>query len=249
MPHRGMATGLPAEIGEVILRGGKLTAKQKTRLSMVRDVQERVQWTLAYASNRCMATGFGHAVVLMCFQADGGGHANMLLLERSPLALAVTCYEPNGIAAAERHGTARRYFTDLSDSLPSLVNCPVTFQTVGLALQTYLGRRWVRASRASVSVLQRGYPICQAAVLWLFAKYITAPRPVVDLAVYEAHLMARSRSALKHELLAWIVDLEAWVVKSYEPKMRAMLHQIFNGSNLADIEVQYGAIPVSIHFR
>jgi hypothetical protein len=89
---------------------------------------------------------------------------------------------------------------------PRAIACPqhgqrllqhqVRFRVVGLALQTFLGRRLVRRQRRALSVSNRGYPVCQAAVLWLFASYVEADTEL-DLAAFEERLLQGDRRELK----------------------------------------------------
>ena len=242
--RQGPSESLPFDVREVILNGDKLSPKQKARLGLLRDVRERALMTLAYTSNRCYAAKYTRAVIIMFFQADGVGHANMILLERSEKNLAITLYEPNGIEAAKKYFTEKRFFAHLDQTLPSLVGCEVTFKITGLALQTYLGQRFVRKTRASITVVRRGYPICQAAVLWLFSMYVEANQPDVDLVLFETLLMQRTREDLKGSLLSWIFDLEAWVKKSYATRMSAKFGYVFRGTNVRIVDLRYGKINV-----
>jgi hypothetical protein len=243
--RKGSYETLPSEQTEAILTGEKLSSKEKAVLGLVRDVRKRVLFTLAYAANRCYSAGFSRAVVVMFFEVHGGvGHANMLLLERgSPTSLSVTVYEPNGVEAATDYDTKRRFFSHLSESLGPLVGCEVSLRFVGLALQTYLGRRLVRRTRSSVSVVERGYPVCQAAVLWLFSLYVEA-NTTIDLADFEARLMEEDRGRLKLRLLDWILALKNWVETAYAERMAAKLSSVFRATNVARVTLRYGAVEV-----
>lgn len=241
--QKGVYDDLPTEVAEAILSGAKLTSKQKAVLGLLRDGRERALFTLAYASNRCQAGGFSRAIVVMFFEADGVAHANMVQLDRSRDSLSVTIYEPNGTEASKEYATEMRFFPRLSESLAPLVGCPVSLGFVGLALQTQLGQRLVRRSRRSVAVVERGYPVCQAAVLWLFSLYVEA-NTTLDLADFEAELMKNDRRELKLALLSWILALKAWVKSSYAERMKVKLDSVFRATNVFNVDLRYGSIVV-----
>lgn len=240
----GFFDALPEEAVERILEGQKLSQRQKAVLGLLSDVPQRVAFTVAYACNRCFSEGYPRAVVLLFFQTPGGGgHANMLLLEARGGVVRVTCYEPNGSDAAAAYGTVERFFPDFEAVLEPLVGRRVGFAVAGLALQTFLGSRRVRRRRAAVVVAHRGYPVCEAAVLWFFASYVEAGAPP-DLAAFEAALLRDGRRELKAQLLDWILDLEAWVRRRYAREMRALLDRVFAASNVTLVRLQYGRIAV-----
>jgi hypothetical protein len=115
---------------------------------------------------------------------------------------------------------------------------------VGLALQTHLGQRLVRRSRRSVAVVERGYPVCQAAVLWLFSLYAEADT-TLDLADFEAALMKNDRRELKLALLSWILALKTWVKSSYAERMTAKIDSVFRATNVVNVDLSYGSIVVA----
>ena len=243
--QNGFLKGLPDEALSKILTGAKLSPQEKAKLGLLDDVSMRVVFTVAYACNRCFSEGYPKAVVLLFFQTPNGmGHANMLLLEKHNATVSVTCYEPNGAEAAEAYGTEERFFPAFADTLQPLVDRNVRFRIVGLALQTSLGRRLVRRQRRAISVSNRGYPVCQAAVLWLFASYVEADTKL-DLAAFEARLLQGDRRELKGKLLDWILNLEIWVQRHYASRMRARLDKVFVGSNIRQINLRYGRLHVA----
>jgi len=241
--QKGTHDAIPSEVVGAILKGEKLSSKQKAILGLVRDRRERSLLTLAYASNRCYAGGFPRAIVVMFFEAASVPHANMIMLDRSSDALSVTVYEPNGAEASKKYATVSRFFAKLPEALAPLVGCSVSFRVVGLALQTYLGQRFVRRSRRSISIIQRGYPVCQAAVLWLFSLYVEANTDD-DLAEFEALLMRNDRRELKQRLLSWILALRAWVESSYAARMAEKIYSVFRATNVVNVSLTYGAIEV-----
>jgi hypothetical protein len=241
--QKGAYEDLPSQVTGAVLNGEKLTSKQKAVLGLLRDRRERALFTLAYASNRCYAGGFSAAVVVLFFEADGVAHANMIMLERGQASLSVTVYEPNGAEAAKKYATEARFFSHLPESLAPLVGRPVSFRFVGLALQTYLGQRLVRRSRRSLSIVERGYPVCQAAVLWLFSLFVEA-NTTLDLAEFEAELMKKDRRELKLQLLSWILALKAWVKSSYAERMTAKIDAVFRDTNVVNVDLRYGSIKV-----
>jgi hypothetical protein len=243
--NEGLFYDLPEKVLAKILRGEKLSQLEKAKLGLLRDLRMRVLLTVAYACNRCFSQGYRKAVIVLFFQTPGGtGHANMLLLEKHRGAASVTCYEPNGVKAAEAYGTEKRFFSTFTDALQPLVQRETSFRIVGLALQTSLGHRLVQRLRRTLSVSDRGYPVCQAAVLWFFASYIEADTKL-DLAAFEERILAGDRRELKAELLSWILDLQAWVRRHYAQRMRALLDKVFAGSNVSRILLRYGDLHIA----
>ena len=244
--QEGCYDALSPVIEAAVRNGSKLSSEQKAVLSLLRDARRRVLLTLAYVANRCRATGFSRAVVIMFFKANGVvGHANMILLQKETEAdaLSVSVYEPNGTKAALQYATEARFLTGLSQSLVPLVRRAVSLRFVGSAMQTFLGQRIVRRSRKAIAVMERGYPVCEAVVLWLFHRYIEADADL-DLADFEASLLKKGRRVLKQELLSWILAAQAWVDRHYVEEMKKKLTAIFRQSNVTQVTLRFGPAEV-----
>lgn len=242
---------LPPPLRRKIVAGRKLDAVEKTTLAQLRRPADRTFWTVAYAALRCDLGGFRRACVVLFFRPEPElptGHANMVSLLQTPEGLEVSLYEPNGREAAQASRTVRRFFPDFARRLGRLLERPVRFRLTGLALQTQLGRRWLRRfASGRTSVVDRGYPVCAAVVLWLFSLYTTqGAASGGGIAAFEAQLLRRPRRELKAELLAWVVELAAWVQERYAAAMGAQLRAVFEGSNVGEVLLQYGCVAARL---
>jgi hypothetical protein len=95
--------------------------------------------------------------------------------------------------------------------------------------------------------VDRGYPVCAAVVLWLFSLYTTqGAASGGGIAAFEAQLLRRPRRELKAELLAWVVELAAWVQERYAAAMGAQLRAVFEGSNVGEVLLQYGCVAARL---
>lgn len=236
----GTITSIPAGVADLVKEGGKLDQREKALLALLKSAPERVLWSVAYAANRCAEQGFSRACVLLCFEASGVGHANMIFVEASRDQLAVTVYEPNGQEAAERYDTVRRFFPHFARRLQPLLRsgADVSLEVAGVALQTLLGSETTRRGRGLMTVSRRGYPVCAAVVLWFFSLVATSDAAVPDV---EAALLGLGRRRLKRELLEWVRELASWVREAYADVMRAQLEAVFDDSNVRSVAIKYGA--------
>ena len=225
--------------------GKKLSQLQKAELQGL-PPRERVSHSVAYAANRCADGSYRQACVLLFFHTpDGSGHANMLSLDfhTDPEVLAVTCFEPNGTDAAQRYGTRRRFFRSFVTRVESLLarRRRVHLKISGLNLQTYLGEHF----RSGAYRISRGYPVCEAVVLWFFGLYMRHASQGIE--AFERDLMATGRGKLKRELLAWVLDMESWVERAYSAALASKLKAVFGGSNVEVVSVAYGNLQILVH--
>jgi hypothetical protein len=223
--------------------GTKLTAGQKAELALLRRLPDRVLLTVAYAATRCLLCShpYRRACVLLFFNA----HANMVLLEVRGGVLEVTVYEPNGVAAARRYDTEAKLFPGFAKALTALLGRQAAVIFVGAGLQTLLGERSVLRRRGRVTIKQRGYPVCQAVNLWLFAAFLQDAEATETVGAFERRLLTTvGVEALREELLAWVEALRDWVREHQADALRKLLERTFADSNVVEVRAAYGRLQV-----
>lgn len=226
--------------------GAKLSAGQKAELAQLTDKPLRVALTAAYAANRCRGEAYARACVPVFLKLGDQGHANLLVLAWAEGTLEAALYEPNGAAAAEEYGTVDAYFATFADDVGSYLMEPrrVTFRVVGQGFQTALGETSRTRRGMTVITRHRGYPVCEAVVLYVMHRYM-AQGPAVDLAAFEGDLL-EDLAASRAGLLKFVEDLAAWVRRSYASAAAARLRAIFRNSNVVACDLRYGAIAVTV---
>jgi len=239
-PRPSPATRRALEAGE------KLSQLQKAELQAL-PPRERVAHSVAYAANRCAGARYRQACVLLFFHTpDGSGHANMLSLDfhTDPEVLSVTCFEPNGSDAARRYDTRGRFFKHFSTRVEQLLakKRRVHLKVSGLNLQTYLGEHF----RSGAYRISRGYPVCEAVVLWFFSLYMHHASQGIE--TFERTLMSTGRGRLKKELLEWVLGMEKWVERAYASTLTSKLKAVFEGSNVREVSVAYGLLRIHVLF-
>lgn len=223
--------------------GAKLTARDKAELSQLSNVPLRVTMTTAYAANRCLVKACSRACVPVFFQVAGQGHANLLMLELNGETLQVTLYEPNGAA---EYGTLAALFPTFDTDVGSYLAVPrrVTIGVRGQGLQTALGET-SRTHRGLLTITRsRGYPVCEAVVLYLMRRYMEES-PGLHLEAFEQRLI-EDREDTRDGLLRFVEDLARWVQESYAAAIAARLRTIFFETNVVACKVTYGDLRVDV---
>jgi len=235
---------LSPQLREAVGGGAKLSPLDKAELAQLADVPLRIGLGVAYAANRCLRKDYVRACVPLFLQADGEGHANLLILELAAEALHVYLFEPNGLEAMRAYGTVATLFAGFEDTVGAYLLEPraVELRPVGAGLQTALGEvSTLRRGMARIT-RERGYPVCEAVVLWFMRQYMTEQASV---SAFEAGLLD-DRAAARASLLAFVEDLAAWVRRDYAEAARLRLERIFAGSDVLTVDVRYGKIRVRV---
>ena len=246
----------PPEAVEAIRTGQKLSRKLKAQIALLADACELVRLTLAYAVNRCLFPersdrSFTGVLVLLLFQPpQGPPHANGLfarLISSDQLELCL--YEPNGLKAALEYRTFERYLSDIETQLPLLLcrPCRVRAAVVGLGLQTLLGQTTRRKHGPVIVEHRRGYPICEAVVLYFFAEFSRhGLSQGLSPADFEVQLLETVGARdCRRNLLRFLQHLATWVQVHGAQALRRQFEALFAGSNVTEAHVVYGALRVA----